>query len=50
MCWVVVLPFPDEKDSKYIKFWKEYGKALKLGVIEDANNRVRLAKLLRIKT
>jgi heat shock protein beta len=38
------------KESKYEKFWKEYGKAIKLGVIEDSSNRTRLAKLLRFYT
>ena len=38
------------KESKYDKFWKEYGKAIKLGVIEDSSNRTRLAKLLRFQT
>ena len=32
----------------YDTFWKNFGKALKLGIIEDASNRVRLAKLLRV--
>ncbi|WIA23790.1 hypothetical protein OEZ85_013471 [Tetradesmus obliquus] len=31
-------------------FWKEFGRALKLGVLEDDNNRGRLAKLLRFYT
>lgn len=35
------------RKGKYAKFWKEYGKAIKLGIIEDTSNRVRLAKLLR---
>jgi heat shock protein 90kDa beta len=34
----------------YLKFWKEYGRMLKLGVIEDSSNRARLAKLLRFRT
>lgn len=40
----------DEEDSgpsKYETFWKHYGKNIKLGVIEDAANRNKLAKLLR---
>ena len=40
----------DEEDSgpsRYDKFWKNYGKNIKLGVIEDAANRNKLAKLLR---
>merc|ERR1719247_2604881 len=32
---------------KYSQFWKEYGKAIKLGIIDDSSNRSRLAKLLR---
>merc|ERR1719310_1632043 len=42
----------DEKDeeSKYEVFWKAFGKYIKMGLIEDAANRTRLAKLLRYAT
>ncbi|KAK7283419.1 hypothetical protein RIF29_12921 [Crotalaria pallida] len=40
----------DEKKGKYATFWKEFGKSIKLGIIEDATNRNRLAKLLRFET
>ncbi len=37
-----------EKDKeKYAGFWKEFGKVLKEGVVEDAKNRESVAKLLR---
>ena len=36
-----------ERENKYAKFWKSFGKNIKLGVIEDASNRNKLAKLLR---
>merc|ERR1712196_552783 len=40
----------DGEDSKYMKFWKAFGKYIKMGLIEDAANRTRLAKLLRYTT
>merc|ERR1711990_172738 len=49
----------DEKDEKkddkpkvdkYMEFWKEFGKNIKLGLIEDSSNRTKLSKLLRFKT
>ena len=36
--------------QKYDTFWGQYGKAIKLGVIEDGQNRQRLARLLRFHT
>merc|ERR1719478_2094807 len=39
-----------DDDSKYTKFWKAFGKYIKMGLIEDAANRTRLAKLLRYAT
>lgn len=43
-------PKDPEAKGKYARFWKEYGKAIKLGLIEDSSNRGRLAKLLRVHT
>merc|ERR1719506_2611293 len=40
----------DEEESKYVKFWRAFGKYIKMGLIEDAANRTRLAKLLRYAT
>lgn len=39
----------DDKKGQYTKFWNEFGKSIKLGIIEDAANRNRLAKLLRFE-
>jgi heat shock protein beta len=36
-----------KKAEKYKTFWKEFGKNLKLGIIEDATNRNKLAQLSR---
>jgi heat shock protein 90kDa beta len=40
----------DVKKSPYMRFWDQFGKSLKLGVIEDSANRSKLSKLLRYKT
>merc|ERR1711976_1133207 len=37
-------------EDKYMDFWKEYSTNIKLGIIDDAANRTRLAKLLRFKS
>lgn len=37
----------EEEESNYESFWKNFGKNIKLGVIEDSSNRLKLAKLLR---
>lgn len=34
----------------YIKFFEQFGKSIKMGVVEDAANRSKLAKLLRFKS
>ncbi|KAL0391886.1 UNVERIFIED_CONTAM: Endoplasmin [Sesamum radiatum] len=39
-----------DKKGQYVKFWNEFGRSIKLGIIEDATNRNRLAKLLRFET
>jgi len=39
-----------DEESKYEVFWKAFGKYIKMGLIEDAANRTRLAKLLRYAT
>ena len=37
-------------DSKYSKFWGEFGKSIKLGLLEDQRNKKRLMDLLRFPT
>lgn len=36
-----------ERKDRYKAFWKEFGKNIKLGIIEDSSNRNKLAKLSR---
>ena len=40
----------ENQKEKYVKFWSEFGQALKEGVGEDAPNRERIAKLLRFSS
>lgn len=40
----------ERSDHPYIKFWEQFGKSVKMGVIEDIPNRSKLAKLLRFKS
>merc|ERR550532_2029876 len=37
-------------DSKYLKFWEQFGKSIKLGLLEDQRNKKRLLDLLRFPT
>ena len=39
-----------EKNTDFADFWAEFGNCLKEGIIEDAGNRERIAKLLRFAT
>merc|ERR1719412_2441619 len=40
----------DEKSTVYTDFYKEFGRSIKLGVIEDTKNRKKLVNLLRFKS
>jgi len=40
----------EEKECKYDSFYAEFGKSLKLGIIEDSTNKKKLAKLVRYET
>ena len=37
-----------ETREMYDKFWKEFGRSIKLGIVEDVANRNKLAELLRV--
>jgi molecular chaperone HtpG len=37
----------NDEPEKYAGFWKEFGRVLKEGILEDHGNRERIAKLLR---
>lgn len=41
---------PNDPEHPYIKFWEQFGKSIKMGVIEDLANRSKLSKLLRFKS
>jgi len=43
-------PEEEDEEDKYEVFWNNFGKNIKLGVIEDSSNRMKLAKLLRFHT
>lgn len=42
----------DEEDTAltYTQFWEQFGKSIKLGVVEDMANRMKLSKLLRFRS
>ncbi|CAK4522232.1 unnamed protein product [Aphanomyces euteiches] len=39
-----------EDSSKYLTFWENYGKNIKIGIMDDPANKGKLLKLLRFKT
>eukprot|EP01091_Cochliopodium_minus_P002552 TRINITY_DN123_c1_g1_i1.p1 TRINITY_DN123_c1_g1~~TRINITY_DN123_c1_g1_i1.p1 ORF type:complete len:793 (+),score=306.18 TRINITY_DN123_c1_g1_i1:56-2434(+) len=36
-----------KNETEYTKFWENYSKAIKYGILQDVPNQIRLAKLLR---
>lgn len=61
LCWVVsrlvrgpyrrpLKNVPACEQHPYTKFWEEFSKSIKLGVMEDSANKSKLVKLLRFKT
>ena len=40
----------DQDKDKYARFWSEFGRVLKEGIVEDAANRERIARLLRFSS
>ena len=40
-------PLREGAATAYDKFWEQFGKSIKMGIIEDSTNRSKLAKLLR---
>jgi molecular chaperone HtpG len=40
----------DDEPEKFKTFWKEFGQVFKEGIVEDNDNRDKIAKLLRFKT
>lgn len=40
----------NDPEHPYIKFWEQFGKSIKMGIMEDAANKGKLAKLVRFKT
>merc|ERR1719174_2407148 len=40
----------EERVDPYVEFWEQFGKSIKLGLVEDSSNRTKLSKLLRFKT
>lgn len=40
----------EEMKSDYNKFWGEFGKSIKAGIVEDVPNRKKLAKLTQFYT
>lgn len=49
LTWITSSGNQDE-EHPYIQFWEEFGKSIKLGVMEDNANKSKLVKLLRYKT
>lgn len=40
----------NDPEHPYIKFWEQFGKSIKMGIMEDSANKGKLAKLVRFKT
>ena len=43
-------PKKEKKKAKYVQFWEQFGKSIKLGLIDDRANKAKLSKLIRYKS
>jgi heat shock protein beta len=41
---------PEDNECKYTQFFREFGKSIKLGIMEDSSNKKRLSDLLRFES
>lgn len=39
----------DKGEEEYEKFWSQFGRNVKLGIVDDSENKTKLAGLLRVR-
>jgi HSP90 family molecular chaperone len=48
-CLDMVCDLAAKGEEEYEKFWSQFGKNIKLGLVDDATNQTKLASLTRVQ-
>lgn len=48
-CLDMMTDLAGKGEEEYEKFWSQFGRNVKLGIVDDAENKEKLASLLRVR-
>ena len=49
-CLDMMFDIAKKGEEEYEKFWSQFGRSIKLGIVDDQENKAKLSKLLRVRS